>query len=264
MSVRSSGPGPEQLLRVVAEPATVATSARLEAVGRFLARHRETHDALTALAQVSVHVVPGARWASVSRCREGRVWTVAATDPVARAVDGLQYEMGAGPSVDTAHGQAGCMSSDLAADPRWGGFGQRAARDHGAHGVVSTRLAVDAELEFEVVLTVYSDRGGAFDAVSRDVVELLAVDAGVGLAVVVNREQARHLARALVTSREIGVAMGVLMATGRLTREQAFDRLRAASQNGNRKLHDIATEVADTGVLVMPAARAPRRPHGSL
>jgi hypothetical protein len=32
--------------------------------------------------------------------------------------------------------------------------------------------------------------------------------------------------------------MGILMANGKLTSQQAFDQLRMASQNFNRKLHD--------------------------
>ena len=37
----------------------------------------------------------------------------------------------------------------------------------------------------------------------------------------------------------------------RITREQAFDLLRVASQDSNRKLADVATDVADTGVLTI-------------
>ena len=38
----------------------------------------------------------------------------------------------------------------------------------------------------------------------------------------------------------------------KITRDQAFDLLRIASQHGHRKLAEIATEVADTGVLELP------------
>ena len=48
---------------------------------------------------------------------------------------------------------------------------------------------------------------------------------------------------------ETGVAMGILMHQHRLTRTQAFDVLRVASQNSNRKLAQVAVDVADTGVL---------------
>ena len=48
------------------------------------------------------------------------------------------------------------------------------------------------------------------------------------------------------------------MAGTGLTRLEAFALLRVASQNGNRKLIDIATDVADTGVLPYPAVSTPR------
>jgi len=53
-----------------------------------------------------------------------------------------------------------------------------------------------------------------------------------------------HLGHALETSREIGVSMGVLMANGSLTIEQAFDDFHIASQHPNRKLRDLAADVA--------------------
>jgi hypothetical protein len=46
--------------------------------------------------------------------------------------------------------------------------------------------------------------------------------------------------------------MGVLMNRHKISRSQAFDLLRVASQNTNRKLADIAVDVADTGVLDLP------------
>lgn len=46
--------------------------------------------------------------------------------------------------------------------------------------------------------------------------------------------------------------MGVLIATNRLTRTQAFELLKIAGQNSNRKLRDVAADVADTGLLELP------------
>ena len=45
------------------------------------------------------------------------------------------------------------------------------------------------------------------------------------------------------------VARRVLMHQHQFTRQEAFDVLRVASQNSNRKLADIAIEVVDTGTL---------------
>ena len=56
-----------------------------------------------------------------------------------------------------------------------------------------------------------------------------------------------ELQRALATSRQIGMAMGILMERHRLTPEQAFDRLRDLSQRRNVKLRDLADQVVYTG-----------------
>ena len=61
--------------------------------------------------------------------------------------------------------------------------------------------------------------------------------------------RADHLTSALVHSRTIGAAVGVLMATHKITEAQAFDRLREASMGQNRKLHAIAQQVVDRGAL---------------
>jgi signal transduction histidine kinase/DNA-binding response OmpR family regulator len=58
-----------------------------------------------------------------------------------------------------------------------------------------------------------------------------------------------NLRAALATNRQIGAAVGVIMATEKLTDEQAFERLRAVSQRTHRKLRDLADEVVYTGRL---------------
>ena len=63
------------------------------------------------------------------------------------------------------------------------------------------------------------------------------------------RDKAANLLKAMESNREIGVAMGILMHRHRLDREQAFAVLRVASQDSNRKLAEVASEVADTGIL---------------
>jgi hypothetical protein len=63
------------------------------------------------------------------------------------------------------------------------------------------------------------------------------------------RRQNLGLITALATSRRIGAAIGVLMAHGRLTEQQAFDQLRQASMSQHVKLRDLAVEVIDTGTI---------------
>ena len=76
-----------------------------------------------------------------------------------------------------------------------------------------------------------------------------------------------NLEIALRTSREIGMAIGVVMTIHRVTAEAAFDLLRLASQHTHRKLRDIAADVLYTGAIEAPgvprvSAAGGARPNG--
>lgn len=63
------------------------------------------------------------------------------------------------------------------------------------------------------------------------------------------------LAEAVHSRDVIGQAKGVLMQTRHLTEDEAFDHLRRASQLANRKLRDVAEQVALTGAVPEDDAR---------
>lgn len=62
-------------------------------------------------------------------------------------------------------------------------------------------------------------------------------------------EQNRNLKIALQSARRIGAAIGILMAEHKITDDRAFESLRLASQESNRKLREIAEIVLETGSL---------------
>jgi DNA-binding response OmpR family regulator len=62
-------------------------------------------------------------------------------------------------------------------------------------------------------------------------------------------DRVANLRTALASNRSIGAAIGVIMATEKLSHEKAFERLREASQRTHRKLRDLADDVLCTGVL---------------
>jgi hypothetical protein len=82
-------------------------------------------------------------------------------------------------------------------------------------------------------------------------------------ALAAERQRADNLEVALESNREIGQALGILMYTHKLTSQQAFNLLRRASQDTNRKVRDIAAEICATGMLAdepdTGAVRIPRR-----
>jgi DNA-binding response OmpR family regulator len=62
-------------------------------------------------------------------------------------------------------------------------------------------------------------------------------------------QKAGHLQTALGTNRTIGMAVGVLMSSRRVSSDRAFDLLRIHSNNTNRKLRDVAEEVVLAGEI---------------
>jgi AmiR/NasT family two-component response regulator len=56
-----------------------------------------------------------------------------------------------------------------------------------------------------------------------------------------------NLEAALVNARKIGAAIGIMMASEKLTYEQAFSFLSLASQRSNEKLSQVAERVVLTG-----------------
>ena len=71
------------------------------------------------------------------------------------------------------------------------------------------------------------------------------------------QREVTQLRRALASSRTIGIAIGILMAQRRVTQDQAFEQLQQASQHRNRKLRDVAADMAFTGELLVPANELP-------
>ena len=105
---------------------------------------------------------------------------------------------------------------------------------------------------------------GADDYVSKpfEPVELLSrlrthheLNRDRGLRLTEAEDKAANLQIALTTNRQIGMAVGVLMAREKITSERAFDLLRRQSTNTNRKLREIAEDVTLTGQL--PRAAGP-------
>jgi hypothetical protein len=60
----------------------------------------------------------------------------------------------------------------------------------------------------------------------------------------------------LMSNRDIGVAMGILMSQQLISRDEEFARLRSVSQHRHLKLRNIAEEVIETGCLLTDASPA--------
>lgn len=97
------------------------------------------------------------------------------------------------------------------------------------------------------MLRVYSATERALEEPEKHLAEMFARQASVvlanALAYTTKEQQTVQLWDALASRETIGKAIGILMEREGLTDEEAFSMLRAASQNSNIKLRDIASEL---------------------
>ena len=207
----------------------------------------------------------GARWASVTVLQRGRFRTLVSTAPQADLIDETQYRLQRGPCVDAVLEDATFVTPDIASEDRWQPLGEQ-LRDLGVHSMLAYRLHLLDESEAVAALNFSSDREAAFSVAVIHRGLILASHCALLVTADAASSKAENLLRGLESNREIGVAVGVLMARYGLTRQEAFDVLRVASQNSNRKLIDVATEVGDTGVspLELDRGRRQGRQHEGL
>jgi len=234
---------PDQTLRQLAE-----TFSSLEP---HLTGSGADRDVLEAITSNGIQVVQGAEHSAITRGRPGNFQTVAQTSDVPLKVDSIQYGLGYGPCVDAIVDNTTYVTGDLSREERWPSFGQRAVEEVGVLSMMSFRMFLEGD-DLIAGLNFYSTKPEAFDEHDQTVGLLLATHGALALSALHRGDTAAQLTRALESNREIGVAMGVLMAQHKITRSQAFDLLRITSQHTHRKLADIAVDVADTGTLELP------------
>ncbi len=226
-------------------------------ITRRLVVLEQVGDAFEALSTLGAQI-PGAEDAGITRVRGGKFETIAATSALPPQVDAIQYALSSGPCVDAVLERTTFRTGDLRSDPRWPEFGRRAYEATGVLSMLSVRLYLEDDANLLVGLNMYSTESDAFDEASELTGILLATHGSLAVASTRARERAANLDVALENRTEIGIGMGVLMAQHKVTREDAFNLLRVASQHTGRKLHDLASEVADTGILPLPSGKSKR------
>jgi GAF domain-containing protein len=198
--------------------------------------------ALTELAFSAVRNVPGADFVSVSIRREDELETVAATDALARTMDHIQYELQEGPCYAAVTYDRFRMVNDLKSADEFPNYGPEAVR-HGIRAQAGIQL-FDTEGE-RAGLNLYARAPDVFDRSTVHFAELFATQAGILLGYA---EQVEQLGEALHTRTDIGIAIGIIMATHNLDRHAAFGRLVQQSQHRNVKVRTLAQRIIEQGV----------------
>jgi len=177
--------------------------------------------------------------------RTDNLETATATSDQVRELDQCQYETDAGPCVQAIHDGLRHNVVLAAEAAGWPTFvGKAIAAGFGS--VLSTPLAITGRTVG--ALNLYSCEDRLFADVDVDAAQLFANRAAVVLAnatAYANTEATNyHLQVALEHARIIGRAQGVIMARENCGSDAAFDTLRRASQRTNRKLREIAEDIA--------------------
>lgn len=203
--------------------------------------------ALARLVQLAVGTIPGCDWAGISLWPpEATPSSLAVSGEVADLIDRLQRELGEGPCLSAALVPEPERIDDLSTDGRWPALAAAVLDQTPVRAILSLPLGGEPQ---RAALNLYSRQAGAFVGDTIATAALFAAHARVLLGHISSAENVGQLRNALNTSRQIGIAIGILMHTHKVTEEDAFGLLRVSSQHLNRKLRDVADDVGQTGAL---------------
>lgn len=191
----------------------------------------------------AVELVDGCHHASLMERRGGAAVTLAASDDVAVRVDDLEREVGSGPCLDAMDDSLPDhhCAPDLHETSRWQDLAERVLGETSVRGMGGFRIRyADRRM---VALNVFSDQAGALDQNSMDQASMLAAFASVALAALGRGEEASTLRRGLESNREIGKAIGLIMAMHEVSDDRAFEMLAKISQDMNIKVSEVAAQV---------------------
>ena len=191
--------------------------------------------------------IPGARWASITQRHDhnGFVTLVASAD-IARRIDDVQYELGDGPCLQALGGKVVAVDAETFR-LRWSELATRVVADTPVRAVLSQPLSPISPHATLGSLNLYSERSEGFVATAMTAAADVAAACALALVASAERARADNLLVALESSRQIGAAIGIMMARSGCTYEQGFAALRTASQRTHRKLRDVADEIVFTG-----------------
>lgn len=202
--------------------------------------HEAVHQQLVAAA---VELVDGCDHASLMLRRGERVHTAAASDAVAKTCDEIEQEVGTGPCLDAMDDDKPDqhLCSDLGGGGcDWPELGERLQREVGIGAVAGFRLRHEGHKVG--ALNLFGDTVGALSQRSLDQAAMLVSFASVALVALDRGEEARTLRQGLASNREIGKAVGLLMASHGVDADEAFRLLSRVSQEMNLKVVEVAAQ----------------------
>jgi transcriptional regulator with GAF, ATPase, and Fis domain len=221
-----------------ADPATV-----FAALAEIIYQGSGAGEVYAAICIAATLTVSGCDHASLLVRRDGRYVTMGASDQIARHVDDLERACGDGPCVDAIEDETPQIDSDLTTPSLWPKLAERVLAETPVRGAMGFRLLVDNQVTG--ALNLFSDTPNKFNTESAGQAVVLASFATVAINAIAQGDDAATLRRGLLSNREIGKAVGMLMLLNDVSEHEAFEVLRRYSQDLNIKLADVARTVID-------------------
>jgi hypothetical protein len=231
----------------LADPGTV-----FSALAEIIYQGSDAAEMYAAICVAATLAVPGCDHASLLVRQNDRYVTVGASSQLAQRVDDIERRAGDGPCIDAIEEEAPQVEADLTTPSQWPLFAAALLAETPVRGAMGFRILVDNRKG--AALNLYSETAGVFDAEAAGTAAVLTAFASVAINAIAKGEDAASLRKGLISNREIGKAVGMLMVLHDLSEEESFDVLRRHSQSLNIKLADVAREVIEKrGQLPLPA-----------
>lgn len=220
-----------------------ATAEVFRELSELLYQGDDYQQVFDAAVAVAPRLVTGCDHASLMLRRGHAVSTVAASDDVAAAIDDAERELGEGPCLDAIVMDSAYHDSSLLDGSRWPRLTARILTETGVRSMAGFQLRVSEDRVG--ALNLFSDTDGGLTSESVDQGMLLASFMTVALIASEERHAAETLREGLHSNREIGKAVGLMMAFHKISDQEAFQMLRKASQDMNLKLAEVARQVVE-------------------
>jgi transcriptional regulator with GAF, ATPase, and Fis domain len=227
----------------VEESAAADPAKVFSALAEIIYQGSESSQIYAAICVAATLVVTGCDHASLLVRKDNRYITVGASDSIAQRIDDMERLAGDGPCVDAIEEETPQVETDLTSPNSWPQLAKRMIAETPVRGAMGFRILVDKRKTG--ALNLFSDTAGVFDNESAGQAIVLASFASVAINAVAQGEDVSTLRRGLLSNREIGKAVGMLMMLHGVDEQEAFDVLRRYSQDLNVKLADVARSVIE-------------------
>src|SRR5659263_95414 len=161
-------------------------------VARALQAEAGPQHTLQRMVDLAVTTVTGCDYAAVSFFAPDRIYTPAASHPVALQVDLIQYDTDQGPCLSAIRDQDMYTTGDLRTEERWPAFATRATTASGIRSMLSLRLFVEGDNLG--ALNMYSRQPDAFDEDSIAVGRQFVAHAAIALSDAIESERSERRA----------------------------------------------------------------------